>query len=316
MKRLLIILTVLLLFGPVAIAQNTPAKGGSNDKLKKSRDEFVRATNEYKESLKQLIALYEKDVINSQNRLKFVKELASEGLASQHSVEEAEQAVLDAQNKLADAKIALDKADKRLREFCITSAAPKLRGFTLGQTPEEIETRLPGFTKAFYNALSNRTDRDIVIVNSVPLFYRQPGKRWVPDPDFEDVDFFWHFYKHRLYFMTAQYREYDPPNIQNFIQQVTEKTGLPVNGWILPDKYHAILSCNEFKVELWTGRILGRSYYKDFPSVTLTDMSAYNEIVRRRKEEADREANIERERRRQAEERLRQEQEKRKIFRP
>lgn len=199
---------------------------------------------------------------------------------------------------------------------CQVSEAPKLRGFSLGQTPSEIEELLPGFQGAFNNAIPSRTNTGVIIVSSTPVFYKRSGIRQVPNKDFEDVDFFWHFFDRRLYFLIAQYREYDPPNIQSFVKQVAEKTKLPSGGWILPDKYHAILKCKGFKIELWTGRLVERSYYQDSATVSLTDTVVAAEIIRRMREEAEHEKNAERERQRREEERLRRERERRRIFRP
>src|SRR5437763_1181809 len=50
--------------------------------LAKSREEFMRATKEYKNSLEQLIALYEKDVRKAEEKLTQAKQLYSEGLIS------------------------------------------------------------------------------------------------------------------------------------------------------------------------------------------------------------------------------------------
>src|SRR4051812_7494912 len=68
---LALLLILLPLFGPRALAQNRrkhapiqtqSEKKEAADELAKTREEFLRSTKEYKESLAQLIALYEKEV--------------------------------------------------------------------------------------------------------------------------------------------------------------------------------------------------------------------------------------------------------------
>lgn len=91
--------------------------------LAKSREEFMRATKEYKNSLEQLIALYEKDVTRAEERLKQAKELYSEGLISRKNLEENEGAVANAKAKIDDARKQMLAADERVAETLVEAEA-------------------------------------------------------------------------------------------------------------------------------------------------------------------------------------------------
>ena len=193
----------------------------------------------------------------------------------------------------------LSSAQTKMAQPCQSKEPPALRGFFLGQTVDEIDLIIPNFREAFVKSEPiNPIDKQVgaTFVDSIPLFYKQPGVRQVPSKEFEDADFFWHFFEGRLYFLVVKYTEFEPPNLQYFIKQVSEKTNLPLNGWVLQDKYHASMKCIGFKIELWTGRDIGRPEYQDYPTIYLTDVVAEAEIKRRRDAIEQRKKNEERER--------------------
>ncbi|HKC65371.1 MAG TPA: TolC family protein, partial [Pyrinomonadaceae bacterium] len=133
--RVQILLLIVLLIFPFTqsqiLAQNKKrnAKAVENKKaeadtnLAKSREEFVRATKEYKNSLGQLIALYEKDVSRAEEKLTQAKQLYSEGLISRKSLEENERAVSDAKAKIDDSKAKMVAADESVAEMLVESDA-------------------------------------------------------------------------------------------------------------------------------------------------------------------------------------------------
>jgi hypothetical protein len=196
-------------------------------------------------------------------------------------------------------------------QTCLATNPPKLRGFFIGQTSAEITELMPGFDEALTKATQDQSwdEEGVISVNSTSIFYRQRGVRRVPDKNFEDVDFFWHLFDGKLYLLGVKYLAYEPPNLQSFIKQVAEKTNLPAVGWFMRDKYHASIRCNGFRVELWTGEIVGRSEYKDYPTVFLINTVAEAEIKRRRAANKQRKKNEELEQ-------IRRERERKEVFRP
>jgi hypothetical protein len=95
----------------------------SADQLAKSRAEFLRLTKEYKDSLEQLITLYEKEVKKAEDKLAQLKELYAEGLISRHNLEEGESKVADAKMKIAEARQQMLAADSRVADTLVEAEA-------------------------------------------------------------------------------------------------------------------------------------------------------------------------------------------------
>ncbi|HYJ48032.1 MAG TPA: TolC family protein, partial [Pyrinomonadaceae bacterium] len=93
------------------------------DKLARSKEEFIRLTKEYKNSLEQLIALYEKDVQRAEERLAQTRELYREGLVSRKNLEEGERAVADAKAKIEGARRQGVAADEQVAEMLVEEEA-------------------------------------------------------------------------------------------------------------------------------------------------------------------------------------------------
>ena len=113
----------------------------------------------------------------------------------------------------------------------------------------------------------------------------------------------------KVIFLSAQYLEYEPQNLQTIINQVAEKINLPKQNWKIRDKYNASLLCNGFEVYISTGLDVGRPLYKTEPSVMLTDTIAEAELNKRRLALQTRKKN-------EVKERLRREKERKTIFKP
>ena len=106
---------------PVAQAKSAQAK--PSDELARSRDEFVKATKEYKKSLEQLIAIYEKNVVKAEEKSKQMKELYAQGLVSKHEMEESERAIVSEQAKVTQSKQQMAEADAQVAEMIVEEKA-------------------------------------------------------------------------------------------------------------------------------------------------------------------------------------------------
>ena len=195
---------------------------------------------------------------------------------------------------------------------------PTLRGFYLGETVDEIHKVIPHFRAAFDEKrvlesrpsfVTAKTEVGFTLVDSAHVFYPEPGVRRTPRSEYDDVDFFWHFLDEKLFFISVRYLEYEPRNLNEFIQQLAEKTNLPKQGWIFKDRNHAILSCVGFDVDVWTGRYVNRPEYRDYPSVMLTDTVLRAELDRREKA-------LKLQRKKAELERLRREKQRHSILKP
>jgi hypothetical protein len=98
-------------------AQNK--KETPKDELAKSRDEFVRLTGEYKKSLEQLIAIYERNVKQAEEKMAKMKELYAQGLVSKRELEDSERAVRDEKAKVTQAQQQMRAADEQVAEMMV-----------------------------------------------------------------------------------------------------------------------------------------------------------------------------------------------------
>src|SRR2546421_9155757 len=105
------------------IRQTQSRQVEADDELAKTRAEFSRLTEEYKKSLQQLIAIYEKEQKNAEDKLVQLKELYTEGLLSKHNLEEGENNVAEAKAKIAEAQRQMRVADERVAETLVESEA-------------------------------------------------------------------------------------------------------------------------------------------------------------------------------------------------
>lgn len=91
--------------------------------LTKLRDEFIKATNEYKSSLGKLLPFYENDVKKTEEKLEVSKKLLAEGLIPKTQVEENERALAAAKQKVAETNRAMTSADEQVAAVLVETAA-------------------------------------------------------------------------------------------------------------------------------------------------------------------------------------------------
>jgi sRNA-binding protein len=83
------------------------------------RDEFVRLTGEYKKSLGELVAFYERDAKQAEEKLGKLKELSAEGLVAKRDVEAAEKTLADAKAKVAETRKQMEAADAQVAQALV-----------------------------------------------------------------------------------------------------------------------------------------------------------------------------------------------------
>jgi hypothetical protein len=82
--------------------------------LSRLREEFIKATNEYKSSLEKLLTFYEADVKKAADKLEVSKKLLAEGLIAKTQVEENEHALAAAQAKVTETRRQMTGADDQI----------------------------------------------------------------------------------------------------------------------------------------------------------------------------------------------------------
>lgn len=100
-----------------------PAPAPPPTELNKLREEYVKATNEYKDSLRKLIPFYERDVKKAEDALEKSKKLLAEGLIPRTQVEENERTLAAAKQKLAETNRQMTSADEQIAAILVEEAA-------------------------------------------------------------------------------------------------------------------------------------------------------------------------------------------------
>lgn len=100
-----------------------PAPAQPPTELTKLREEFVKATNEYKASLGKLLPFYEKNLKKAEEDLEKSKKLLAEGLIPKTQVEENERALAAARQKIAETNRAMTSADEQVAAVLVETAA-------------------------------------------------------------------------------------------------------------------------------------------------------------------------------------------------
>jgi hypothetical protein len=126
---------------PSAAAQTKPVKtGAANTKTKQSRtakpaqtkpvdeltrlrQEFIKATNEYKDLLKKQLAGLEKNVTMADERLAQSQKLFADGLISRKELEASERGVAEAKDKITDLNRRMANADSQIADTLVEAEA-------------------------------------------------------------------------------------------------------------------------------------------------------------------------------------------------
>ncbi len=95
-------------------SKKKPAPAQPPTELTKLREEYVKATNEYKASLGKLLPYYENDVKKAEEKLEQSKKLLAEGLIPKTQLEEYERALAVAKQKVAETNRSMASADEQV----------------------------------------------------------------------------------------------------------------------------------------------------------------------------------------------------------
>jgi hypothetical protein len=100
-------------------AKPIPPAAEPQTDLTKLRDEYVKATKDYKASLQRLLALYESSRKKAEDKRDQVRKLFADGLVSQREVEQAEEAVTSARLKATETQTQITGADTQIAQAFI-----------------------------------------------------------------------------------------------------------------------------------------------------------------------------------------------------
>ena len=121
------LLLVLLLVAVDVSAQRKskkkPAPPEPQSELTKLREEFVKATNEYKASLGKLLAIYEDNVKKAEAKVDVSKKLLAEGLIAKSQFEETERVLGTEKQKVLETRRQMTNADAQIAGVLVETAA-------------------------------------------------------------------------------------------------------------------------------------------------------------------------------------------------
>jgi hypothetical protein len=124
-RVLLIFLCVFVACSGVLAQRKTKKKPAPKPptELTKLREEFVKATDEYKASLTKLITIYEGDVKKAEEKLELSRKLLAEGLISKLQVEENERALASEKAKVEETRRQMTNADAQVAGIFVETEA-------------------------------------------------------------------------------------------------------------------------------------------------------------------------------------------------
>ena len=142
--------------------------------LEKLRDEYIKATRDYKASLEKLLPLYEKNLRGAQQRLAQSKELFTQGLISRRELDTSARGVAEAQSKIDDVQKQMGSADSQIAEVLVEVATEKQMA-KAGRVPKGGMVRTTSFIR--YNGGGPWS---LAQVATVDIFFRQKFGRALP----------------------------------------------------------------------------------------------------------------------------------------
>ena len=104
-------------------SKKKPAPAQPPSELTTLREEYIKATNEYKASLGKLLPFYENELKKAEEKLEVSKKLLAEGLIPRAQLEEYERAVAVAKQKIADTNRSMTSADEQVAAVLVEADA-------------------------------------------------------------------------------------------------------------------------------------------------------------------------------------------------
>ena len=106
-------------------SKKKPAAPAQPTELARLREEYVKASNEYKTSLQKLLVIYEGNVKKAEDKLEQSRKLLAEGLISRVQFEESERTLATAKNEVAGIQRQITNADQQVASIFVETQAEK-----------------------------------------------------------------------------------------------------------------------------------------------------------------------------------------------
>ncbi|HEX3084383.1 MAG TPA: hypothetical protein VHP99_07680 [Pyrinomonadaceae bacterium] len=182
-RRGLLVSILIFIASASAFAQrkpNPPAKTSKppvaqpQTELDKLRDEYVKATKEYKASLQRLLALYEDSLKKAEDKRDQAQKLMADGLMSQREVEQVEAVVSTARLKVTETQAQITGADTQIAQALVEVEGDKEIA-KLGPVRRGSLIRTTSFIR--YNGVGAWA---LAQAGRIEMFFQQTFKRPLP----------------------------------------------------------------------------------------------------------------------------------------
>lgn len=170
-----------------------------------------------------------------------------------------------APNKVADCKLTIDRA-------------PRLRGFYLNQTAEEIGRVFPSFLAAFDKKKEEPAQNGLPTLDLRVVASNELSEDLSEMEDFRDVALVWQLLNGRTVGLTAEYREFEPTSRQDLLTQISETTSLPIDSFKLVGMHNAVMHCDGFTVSVHEGSYSETEWVPAGSQILLEDKAAFDTI--------------------------------------
>jgi len=157
---------------PAAKPPIPPAQAGNE--LSKLRDEYIRATKEYKASLERLLVLYQESARKAEQRAVQSQKLLADGLISKREVEKSDSALAEVNLKVSGAKQQIATADTDIAQALIEIEGEKEIA-KLGRVPKGKLLRTTSFIR--YNGTGSWL---LSQAPKIEVFFQQTFKHPLP----------------------------------------------------------------------------------------------------------------------------------------
>ena len=104
-------------------AKQKPAPPKQASELEKLRDEYVKATHDYKASLEKLLAIYEGNVKKAEEKVETSKKLLAEGLIAKAQLEDSERTLAAEKQKVLETQRQMESADAQVAAAVVETEA-------------------------------------------------------------------------------------------------------------------------------------------------------------------------------------------------
>lgn len=104
-------------------AKKKPPTQSPPSELEKLRDEYVKATHDYKASLEKLLAIYEGEVKKAEAKVETSKKLLAEGLIAKAQLEETERTLAAEKQKVLETQRQMTGADEQIAAVLVENEA-------------------------------------------------------------------------------------------------------------------------------------------------------------------------------------------------